>query len=175
MQYGFVKKKDQYVYEVNLLDNTFRAFIFIDQKGVLTTKLIDLETGLEYTNYKVKSQNGSFVQKVRVALEDVLQDILKTCGHKQLFLYDQTIRIYKKLQEEFHTEPEFLWKKYPRYAVFRNRDTHKWYAIFMNIKSFLLNSLRNSGTEACFKSFRHIGYNTDFSSEQSSRPSAIWL
>lgn len=144
LQYGFVKKKDQYVYEVNLLDNTFRAFIFIDQKGVLTTKLIDLETGLEYTNYKVKSQNGSFVQKVRVALEEVLQDILKTCGHKQLFLYDQTIRIYKKLQEEFHTEPEFLWKKYTRYAVFRNRDTHKWYAIFMNIKS---NQLYDSNEE----------------------------
>lgn len=135
LQYGFVKKEDQYVYEVNLLDNTFRAFIFIDQKGVLITKLTDLKTGLEYTNYKVKSQNGSFVRKVRGALEEVVQDILKTCGQKQLFLYEQTIRIYKKIQEEFHTEPEFLWEKYPRYAVFRDYDTHKWYAIFMNIKS----------------------------------------
>ena len=110
LQYGFVKKKDQYVYEVNLLDNTFRAFIFIDQKGVLTTKLIDLETGLEYTNYKVKSQNGSFVQKVRVALEEVLQDILKTCGHKQLFYMTKQFVFIKNFKKNFILSLNFFGK-----------------------------------------------------------------
>lgn len=33
----------------------------------------------------------------------------------------------------YHTKPEYLWQKYPDYAVLRHHDNHKWYAILMNI------------------------------------------
>lgn len=35
--------------------------------------------------------------------------------------------------ETYESSPEYLWKKYPRYAVLRHRDNGKWYAIIMNV------------------------------------------
>lgn len=29
--------------------------------------------------------------------------------------------------------PEYLWKKYPDYAVLRHNDNNKWYAVIMNV------------------------------------------
>lgn len=34
--------------------------------------------------------------------------------------------------EQYGTEPEYLWEKYPNFAVLRN-NAGKWYAIVMNI------------------------------------------
>lgn len=35
-------------------------------------------------------------------------------------------------KEEFGTNPEYQWAKYPRYAVLRNKDD-KWYAVIMDV------------------------------------------
>lgn len=40
--------------------------------------------------------------------------------------------IFAFVKEEFNTYPEYLWLKYPDYAVLRN-DSGKWYAVIMNI------------------------------------------
>ncbi len=39
--------------------------------------------------------------------------------------------IYKYVKEKYNTNPEFLWLKYPKYAVLRNNK--KWYGVIMNI------------------------------------------
>ena len=36
--------------------------------------------------------------------------------------------------EQYGTEPEYLWMKYPEYAVLRHADNKKWYAILMNVE-----------------------------------------
>lgn len=36
------------------------------------------------------------------------------------------------VKEEFGTEPEYQWIKYPNYAVLRNTDS-KWYGIIMDV------------------------------------------
>ncbi len=41
--------------------------------------------------------------------------------------------IFDWVRDEFGTEPEYLWNKYPDYAVLRNRGNNKWYGIIMNI------------------------------------------
>lgn len=38
---------------------------------------------------------------------------------------------YVKLQ--FETVPEYLWAKFPNYAVLRHKDTSKWYGVIMNV------------------------------------------
>ncbi|WP_018652899.1 MmcQ/YjbR family DNA-binding protein [Actinobacillus capsulatus] len=35
--------------------------------------------------------------------------------------------------QQYGTEPEFLWKKHPTYAVLRHPDNRKWYAILMEV------------------------------------------
>lgn len=42
-------------------------------------------------------------------------------------------KIFQYAGEYFGTEPEYLWSKYPDYAVLRRKDNSKWYAVVMNI------------------------------------------
>ena len=42
--------------------------------------------------------------------------------------------IYEYAKKKYHTEPEYLWMRFPGYAVLRHTDNKKWYAIVMNIK-----------------------------------------
>ena len=42
-------------------------------------------------------------------------------------------KIAKYLKKKYGTEPECLWKRYPRFAVFRHEDNRKWYAVIMNV------------------------------------------
>ena len=39
--------------------------------------------------------------------------------------------ILKYVKNKYDTIPEYLWEKYPRYAVLRHRDNKKWYAVIM--------------------------------------------
>ena len=41
--------------------------------------------------------------------------------------------IFKYAAEKFGAKPEYLWKKYPDYAVLRRADNNKWFAVIMNI------------------------------------------
>ena len=41
--------------------------------------------------------------------------------------------IFKYAKEKFGTIPEYLWAKFPNYAVLRNSENSKWYAIIMSI------------------------------------------
>ena len=37
------------------------------------------------------------------------------------------------VSHHYSTTPEFLWKRYPDYAVLRHQDNRKWYAILMDV------------------------------------------
>jgi Uncharacterized protein conserved in bacteria len=43
------------------------------------------------------------------------------------------VDIFKYAKESFDTEPEYLWKKFPQYAVLRHKNNAKWYAVIMDI------------------------------------------
>ena len=40
--------------------------------------------------------------------------------------------LFDWIKEKFGAEPEYLWSKFPQYAVFRNPD-NKWFAIVMDV------------------------------------------
>ena len=41
--------------------------------------------------------------------------------------------VIKYIKEQYGDNLEFLWEKYPSTAVFRRKDTKKWYCIFMPV------------------------------------------
>lgn len=45
----------------------------------------------------------------------------------------QRERITQYVQDRYGTEPEYLWARYPNYAVFRQPASRKWFAIIMDI------------------------------------------
>ncbi len=45
----------------------------------------------------------------------------------------QREEIVKLVKEKYGIMPEFLWEKFPTYAVLRNKNNKKWFAIIMNV------------------------------------------
>lgn len=64
----------------------------------------------------------------------VLSSIAESCFELDVFRSIKAIKILKYAQENFAEYPEFLWKRYPEYAVLRRKDTGKWYGLLMRIK-----------------------------------------
>lgn len=42
-------------------------------------------------------------------------------------------RIIEYAQQKYGTTPEYLWARYPEYAVLRRADNKKWYGVIMNV------------------------------------------
>lgn len=46
--------------------------------------------------------------------------------------------IFYYAEVTYNTKPEYLWRKYPRYAVLRNPHSGKWYGILMDVPKMRL-------------------------------------
>ncbi len=132
-KYGFKKDKSLYKYSKNIMNNTFRVDIEIDNDGIVKGKVYDLAFGDEYTNFRIEDSTGSFVGQVRDEFKSLLKDIRSNCFTRETFIYEQSNRITKAIKEKYGDEPEFEWEKFPGYATFRNKDSKKWYGIIMNL------------------------------------------
>jgi len=42
-------------------------------------------------------------------------------------------KIINYIREEYGCEPEYLWEKFPEYAIFRQRENRKWFAVVIAI------------------------------------------
>lgn len=130
--YGFTKNKNVYKYSKIFMKN-FRADIVIEEQGIVTGKVYDLNTGDEYINFRIENQVGEFVSSVREEYKSILKDIRNHCFEKLYFISEQANKITNKIIEIYHNEPEFLWDKFPGYGVFRNPNNQKWYGAILNI------------------------------------------
>ena len=131
-KYGFKKEKDNYIYEKKFLNNDFKAIVTIDDNGIVSGKIIDLQVDEEYTNIRTE-MTGEFVNRVRDEYKDILLNIKKNCFEEKYFISNQTNRITRHIIDKYNNEPEFLWDKFKGYGVFRNTNNEKWYAIIMNL------------------------------------------
>ena len=41
--------------------------------------------------------------------------------------------IFQYVKKKYNCEVEYLWERFPTYAVFRHKDNKKWYGLVMNI------------------------------------------
>lgn len=142
LQHGFTRDGKFFVRREKIF-NDFTAEIIIDAGGNVTTKIFDTDGEL-YTLHLVEDASGSFVGSVKDAHEKLLQELAANCFDEQLFACEQTLKLVEYIREKFSGAPEFLWEKFPNYAVFRRRDNRKWYAVIMVVPR---NKLKLSGTD----------------------------
>ena len=133
IKYGFKRKNNKYILKKTFLNNSFQTEIEISNNKI-TGKVIDLEVEEEYTNLRTNSK-GEFAGKVRDAYKEILLNIKENCFKENTFLNPQTNRINNYIKEKYKDNPEFLWSKFPGYAIYRNKNNEKWYSIIMNISS----------------------------------------
>ena len=83
-KYGFKREKSLYKYSKNIINNTFRIDIEINDDGIVKGKIFDLSFNCEYTNFRIEKNTGSFVNQIREEYKKILKDIRDNCFIKKL-------------------------------------------------------------------------------------------
>lgn len=131
-KYGFVQNNGVYQYRKKFMNDNFELIVEVDSNAKVISRVVDLNADAEYTLHNTQ-KSGQFVNRVREACLNELILIRDNCFDLNAFCYPQTKRVYDFIKMKYHNTPEFLWKKYPGYGVYRNSHNDKWYAIIMNI------------------------------------------
>ena len=133
LSYGF-KKSAGFVYKKDILNGEFILEVYISKNGNMDTKVVESSTGELYTLHLVQGVKGSFVGKIKNEYESVINDIVINCFEYDVFNEPLTLKIIQYIKEKYNDEPEYLWEKFPRNAVFRRKDNQKWYAAILTAK-----------------------------------------
>ncbi len=129
--FGFVNQ-GYWTYNRPIMNGEFSLIIKIDKKGNVDTDLIEIATNEPYILYKTNS-SGTYVGKVRSAIEAVLKEIAESCYDVGTFKSAQAQMLIEYVRNTYGDELEFLWQKFPDYAVWRRKDNKKWYAVILTI------------------------------------------
>ena len=130
--YGFIKKDGKWIYETSIIDGSFRLCVFADENGDVDTNLIEIENGEPYVLYKTNA-SGAFIGEIRMAIEAVLTDIANTCYDLSVFKTNQVQMVIEYVRKKYGDELEFLWPTSPTNAIWRRKDTQKWYAVILTV------------------------------------------
>ncbi len=131
--FGFKKVGEKYTMSKKILDDSFCVVIEISDMGIVRGKIYDLSVNEEYINYRMESQAGEFVGKIRKEFESILKDIKDKCTTTNYFITDQANRITSLIIKKYNDVPEFAWDKFPGYGIFKNTKNGKWYGLIANI------------------------------------------
>lgn len=132
LAYGFKAEDNYYKYSKEMI-NGFTATIVLDESEQITGKIMDNSLGEEYTNYRIESMKGEFVNSIREEYKSILLDVADKCCEKLCFVTPQANRIAKMIMETYQNTPEFLWEASPDCAVYRHSENQKWYALIAYI------------------------------------------
>ncbi len=133
ISYGFNEVSGVFKYAADIISNHFTLNISIYSTGKVDTSLIENETGEEYILYKTDAE-GTFVGKIRSAIEAVLSDISEKCYEASLFKTVQAQAASEYVKEKYGDDLEFLWSQFPDTAVWRRKDNQKWYGLIQTVK-----------------------------------------
>lgn len=131
--YGFSEKDGKWQYETDILNDTFRLFVFAEEDGNIDTELIETENGEPYVLYKTNA-SGTYVGEVRTIIRKVLADIADACCDQSVFKTNQAQMAIEYVRWKYGDELEFLWEKFPDNAVWRRKDNKKWYSAILTVK-----------------------------------------
>lgn len=130
LKYGFTKKNNIYTYKTKIYYEQFEMIVNVE-KNKISSKLFDLENENEYILVDVQDSTGEFVGKVREEYENELQNIITKCTNPNVFKSEQAKEIIKYVSNKYGDELEYLWKKFPSNAVWRNKKNNKWYGALL--------------------------------------------
>ena len=138
--YGFIKKGKSYILEKDFMDGDFTASVTVHENGQVRGRVLDNMNDEEYLQLRMPNYNGSYVNTVRAAYEDVLRDIAEHCCTEVAFASDQSNRIAAAISERYQVTPDFPWNDGPHApaGVFRHNNNQKWFGLLMNLDKRLL-------------------------------------
>ena len=136
--FGFHDENGTFVYKRRLEDSNFLFIMEISQAGEIKATVIDTVFDEPYTLHLAYGALGSFAAAIRKQYEDILYEIAENCFEPDLFQCFQTKEIIDYVADRYGDTLEFLWKKFPGYAVWRRKDTGKWYGVILTVPKYKL-------------------------------------
>lgn len=133
--YGFSHHKDTYFYQTMLTDSGFEMQVHIKTNGNISATVIDPASNEPYTLHLTENATGSFIHNVQSEYISILQDIANKCFEPDVFQCRQTQKLIEYVRNKYGDEPEYLWKKFSNNAVWRRKDTGKWYGALLSIST----------------------------------------
>ena len=133
LSYGFTYADGVYQFSTAVMDGQFQLSIAITDNGNIDTKMMDTSTNEEYVLHRVPGASGAFVGAVKEAYESVLLDIADTCFEADVFQSEQAKAIILYIRKTYGDELEYLWNRFPDNAVWRRKDTRKWYGLLLTV------------------------------------------
>lgn len=133
LAYGFTHTGGAYHLSKAVLDGQFQLLVTVSGASLVDTTMIDNATGEEYVLHRVREASGAFVGSVKAAYEAVLLEIAESCFVADVFKSDQAKALIAYVRETHGDELEFLWKKFDNNAIWRRKDTKKWYAALLTV------------------------------------------
>ena len=122
-----------WLYTVPIDGTPLECHVSISAKGVVSERVLDSESGDEYTLYRVANANGRFVGLVRKAVTSLLKRLAASCFERNVFIQIKSRELLETVRSQWGEELEFLWEDSPESAVLRRADTGKWYAVMMRL------------------------------------------
>lgn len=130
-RFGFTVQDGRYIYKTNIMNGQFELVVTINKEGMVDTSLTDVDTGDLYVLHLVSTASGTYVGKVRLEYQNVMQKIADNCFVTEIFKSQQTHELISYVQEKYGDSPEYLWPKFPNNAVWRRSDNQKWYGAIL--------------------------------------------
>lgn len=131
--FGFKQDKSCYVYNKVLSESGFILTIKITEQGKITAEIIDPSFNEPYTLHLVDDIAGSFVGRIKNQYEETLTEIANNCFEPDVFKSSQADALINYVRNTYGDELEFLWQKFPNNAIWRRKDTKKWYGALLTI------------------------------------------
>lgn len=136
--YGFVRAGGVYTYQTSIAGGQLAMAVQVAPDGRVTARLTDSATGEEYRLHLAPAATGAFVGKVRAAYDQVLEGIAAACFEADVFQSAGARALIAYVRQRYGDELEFLWEKSPGNAIWRRKDTGKWYAVLLTLPRFRL-------------------------------------
>lgn len=127
IEYGFSK---DYIYE-KILDNPNFKAVIAYTNDTLTSKVIDLELDEDYVLADVKTPIGRFAAELKMEYEEIIQDVIDRCTKPNVFKFPQSKRLMDTVEKRYGSNLEFLWERFPKDAIYRNKTNNKWFALLV--------------------------------------------
>ncbi|WBB29412.1 MmcQ/YjbR family DNA-binding protein [Parvimonas micra] len=125
--YGFSKIRDYYVLQSDIDVENFNVIVKIG-KDFFEVNVIELPFNEEYILFNVLDSKGKFVSKIRKKVNELIEDIVKSCFTS--LDYRKILLDYVK--EKYGTIPEEPWED-NNHATIKTPNSKKWYGIFMSL------------------------------------------
>ncbi len=131
---GFKTESSKYIYIKSLSQKELILTVTVNNKDEISANIIDSNFNEPYTLHLVDSAAGSFVGDVKRQYEEILTQIAMQCFDYDVFKSTQAKELIEYVKNTYKDDLEFLWKKFPNNAIWRRKDTGKWYGALLTVE-----------------------------------------